>query len=132
MVLGFYILLDYNNKVPELKKEYTTWVPIDWTDYMDPDAITTLFGDAICNIEEKEYWEAYQHALKSSYELKANDEDEEGGATPSDDDDDESDDKSDSSSNSNSSNSGHDDDDDNTDSESNNSEDYDSQYSGND
>ena len=65
MVSGFKILLDYNNKVPELKKEDTTWVPTDWTDYMDPDVMTTLLGGVICNIEEKEYWEAFQYALKS-------------------------------------------------------------------
>ena len=29
MVLGFKILLDCNNEVPELKKEDTTWVPSD-------------------------------------------------------------------------------------------------------
>ncbi|KAK9998099.1 hypothetical protein SO802_017702 [Lithocarpus litseifolius] len=87
MVPGFEILLDCNNKVLELKKEDTTWVPTNWADYMDPDAMTTLLGDAICNIEEEEYWEACQHALKSPYELRANDEDEEGGATPSDDED---------------------------------------------
>ena len=40
--------------------------------------MTILLGDPICNIEEEEYWEACQHALKSPYELKANDEDEEG------------------------------------------------------
>ena len=45
---------------------------------MDPNAMTTLLGDAICNIKEEEYWEARQHALKSPYELRANDEDEEG------------------------------------------------------
>ena len=54
-MLGFKILLDCNNKVLELKKEDTTWVPTDWADYMDPDAMTTLIGDLICNIEEKEY-----------------------------------------------------------------------------
>jgi len=58
MMLGFEILLDYNNKVPELKKEDTTWVPTDWADYMDLDAITTLLKDAIYNIEGEEYWEA--------------------------------------------------------------------------
>ena len=41
--------------------------------------MTTIFGDPICNKEEEEYWEACQHALKSPYELRANDEDEEGG-----------------------------------------------------
>ena len=70
--------------------------------------MTTLLGYAICNIEEEEYWEACQHALKSLYEARrANDEDEEGGKAT-----------------------GYDDS--YSDSESNNSEDYDSQYSGND
>ncbi|KAL0011158.1 hypothetical protein SO802_006266 [Lithocarpus litseifolius] len=100
---------------------------------MDPDAMTTLIGDDICNIEEEEYWEACQYALKSPYELKANDEVEEGGTTPIDDEDG-SDDKSDSSSDSNSSDNGHDDDDDDssTNSESNSSGDYDTPYNGND
>ena len=127
MMSRFEILLDCNNKVLELKKEDATWVHTDQADFIDPDAITTLIGDVIHNIEEKEYWEACQHVLKSLYELRANDEE----AAPSDDDDG-SDDKSDSSSNSSSNDSGHDDDDNNGDSESNNSEDYDSQYSGND
>ena len=70
--------------------------------------MTTLLGDAICNIEEEEYWEACQHALKSLYEARrANDEDEERGKATGDDDS-------------------------YSDSESNNSEDYDSQFSGND
>ena len=48
---------------------------------MDPDAMTTLLGDHIYNIEEEEeYWEACQHTLESPYELRANDKDEEGGA----------------------------------------------------
>ena len=55
MVPRFEILLDHNNKVPELMKEDTTWVPTNWVDYMDPNAMTTLLGDAICNIEEEEY-----------------------------------------------------------------------------
>ena len=55
MVPGFEILLDCNNRVLELKKEDTTWVPTDWADHMDPDAMTKLLGDHICNIEEKEY-----------------------------------------------------------------------------
>ena len=55
MVLGFEVLLDCNNKVLELKKEDTTWVPIDSVDHMDPDAMATLLGDPICNIEEEEY-----------------------------------------------------------------------------
>ena len=62
---------------------------------MDPDAMTTLLGDAICNIEDEEYWEACQHTLKCSYELRANEEDEEGGIAPNDDEDG-SEDKSDS------------------------------------
>ena len=61
MVLGFEILLDCNNKVPELKKKDTTWFLADWTNYMDPNAMTTLLGDPICNIEEEEYWEVCQH-----------------------------------------------------------------------
>ena len=56
-VPGFEILLDCNNKVSKLKKEDTTWVPTDWADHMDPDAMTTLLGDHIYNIEEEEYWE---------------------------------------------------------------------------
>ena len=131
MVPGFEILLDCNNKVLEPKKEDTTWVPTDLVDYMDPNTMTTLLGDPICNIEEEEYWEACQHALKSPYELRANDEDKERGAAPSNDEDG-SDYKSDSSSDSNSSDSGPDDDGSSTSSESNNSRDYDSQHSGND
>ena len=79
MVPGFELLFDYDNKLPKLKKEDTNWVPIDWADYMNPDAMTTLLGDAICNIEEEEYWEACQHALKSLYETRIDDENEEGG-----------------------------------------------------
>ena len=131
MVPGFEILLDYSNKVPELKKEDLTQVPIDWADYMDPDAMTTLLGDPICNIEEEEYQEACQHALKSLYELRANDEDEEGEAAPGNDDEG-SDTESNSSSDNSNNDNGHDDDDSNSNSESNNGEDYDGQYSGND
>ena len=86
MVPGFELLFDCNNKLPELKKEDTIWVPTDWADYMDPNAITTLLGDDICNIEEEEYWEACQHALKSPNEVRASDKDEERGEAPSDDD----------------------------------------------
>ena len=50
---------DCSNKVPELKKEDATWVPTDWVDHMDLDAMTTFLGDHICNIEEEEYLEAY-------------------------------------------------------------------------
>ena len=58
IVPGFEILHDCHNRVPESKKEYTTWVSTDWADYMDSDTMTTLLGDCICNIEEEEYWEA--------------------------------------------------------------------------
>ena len=126
MVPGFKPLFDCNNKLPELRKEDTNWV-----DYMNPDAMTTLLGDAIYNIEEEEYWEVFQHALKSPYEAKTNDEDEEGGEAPSDDDEG-SDNKSDSSHDSSSSNIRDSEDDNNNDSDSNSSDGYDSQYSGND
>ena len=63
---------------------------------MDLDAMTTLLGDPICNIEEDEYWEACQHTLKCLYELRANEEDQEGGIALNDDDEDGSEDKSDS------------------------------------
>ena len=51
MVPGFELLFDCNNKLPELKKEDINWVPTDWANYMDPDVMTTLLGDAICNIK---------------------------------------------------------------------------------
>ena len=85
---------------------------------MDLDTMTTLLGDAICNIEEEEYWEARQHALKSSYEVRTSDE--EGRTTPSDDD------KGSNSKSDSSSDSGHGDDNSNSDCERNDSEDYDS------
>ena len=131
MVPSFEILLDCNNKVPELKKEEITWVPTDWADHMDPDAMTTLLGDHFCNIEEDKYQKACQHTLKSPYEPRTNDEDEEGGATPSDDEDG-SGDKSDSGSNNSNNDSGHDDDDRSTNSKDNNSRSYDSPYNGDD
>ena len=54
---------------------------------MDPDAMTMLLGDAICNIEEEEeYLEACQPTLKSPYEVRTSDEDKEVGEAPSDDD----------------------------------------------
>ena len=96
---------------------------------MDLNAMNTLLGDAICNIEEGESWEACQHALKSPYEATTRDK--EGVEAPSDDDEG-SNSKSDSSSDSSSSSSGNDEDDSNNDSESNCNESYDSQYSGND
>ena len=95
---------------------------------MDPDAMTMLLGDAICNIEEEEYWEACQHTLKSLYEVRTSDKDEEGVEAPSDSDEG-GNNKSDSNSDSSSSDNGNSEDDSNSDSESNNS---DSQYSGND
>ena len=131
MVPGFEILLECNDKILELKKEDITWVPIDWAYYMDPNAMTTHLGDPIYNIEEEEYWEACQHALKSPYELRANDGDEEGGTAPSDDEDG-SEDKSDSSSDSISNANGHDDNDSSTDCDDNSSRSYDSLYSGDD
>ena len=97
---------------------------------MDPDAMSTLLGDAICNIKEEEYLEACQHALKSPYEARTSDEDEKGGEALSNDDNG-SNSKSNSSSDSSSSGNGDSKDDSNSDSESNNSENYDSQYSGN-
>ena len=84
MMLGFELFFDYNNKLPQLKEEGTNWVPTDWADYMDPDAMTTLLGDVIYNIEE-EYWEACQHALKNPYETRTDDKNDEGGEAPSDD-----------------------------------------------
>ena len=116
MVPGFEILLDYHNKVLESKKEDTTWVPTYWAYYMDPKPWLHFLE--------------IQHALKSPYELRANDEDEEEGAAPNDDED-ESNDKSDSSSDS-CSNDSRDDDDSSTDSDDNNSKSYDSPYSGDD
>ena len=130
MVCGFDLLIDCKNKLLELKKEDTNWVPTNWADYMDPDVMTMLLGDAICDIEEEKYQKACQHALKSPYEARTNDEDEEGGEASSDDDKG-SNNKSDSSSDNNISDNGDDEDDNNRDSETNNSEDYDSQYSGN-
>ncbi|XP_030964217.1 secreted acidic protein 1A-like [Quercus lobata] len=45
MVPGFELLIIYNNKLPELKEEDTNWVPTDWADYMDPDAMTRLLDE---------------------------------------------------------------------------------------
>jgi len=78
IVPEFEQLFDCKNKFPEPKKEDTNWVPTDWADYMDPNVMTMILGDAICNIEKEEYWEAGQHALKSPYEARTSDEDEEG------------------------------------------------------
>ena len=67
MMPGFELFFDCNNKVLRLKKEDTNQVFTDQADYMDPIAMITLLGDAIYNIEEEEYQEACQHALKSLY-----------------------------------------------------------------
>ena len=53
---------------------------------MDLDAMTTLLGDAIFNIEEEECGEACQHALKNPYEARTDDANDEGGEAFSDDD----------------------------------------------
>ena len=89
---------------------------------MDLDATTILFGDAIFNIEEEEYWEACQHALKNPYEVRTDDKG--NGSEDDNSGDNNSDDGGDSDSRDNSS--------DDSDSEKSNSEDYDSQDSGND
>ena len=127
MVHGFKLFFDCNNKLPKLKKEDTNWVPTNQANYMDPNAMTTLLGDAICNIEEEEYQETCRHALKSLYQARTNDEDEEGGE-PLSDDDERSDSKSGSSSDSSSNDNGDSEDNNNndSDSDSNSSEDYDS------
>ena len=85
------------------------------------------------NIEEEEYWEACQHALKNPYEARTDDENNEGGEAPSDDDEG-SGSKDDNSGDSNSDDGGDSDGRDNSngdsDSERSNSEDYDSQDNG--
>ena len=55
MVPGFKLFFNCNNKFPKLKKEDTYWVSLDWANYMDLDAMTTLLRDAIFNIEEEAY-----------------------------------------------------------------------------
>ena len=101
---------------------------------MDPDAMTTLLGDAIFNIEVEEYWEAHQHALKNPYEARTDDENDEGGEAPSDDEgsDSEDDNSGDNNSDDSEDSDGGDNSSDDSDSEGSNSEDYDSQDSGND
>ena len=133
MVLGFELFFDCDNKLLELKKEDTNWVPTDQANYMDPDAMTTPLGDAICNIKEEEYQEACQHALKTSYKVRTNDENEEEEEAPSDYDE-SSDNKSDNSGDSSSSDSGDSGNNNSNDSdnEKSNNKDYDHQYSGND
>ena len=55
MVPGFELLFGCNNKLLKLKKEDINWVPTDYANYMDSNAMTTLLGDVIYNIEEEEY-----------------------------------------------------------------------------
>ena len=83
MMHGFELFFDCDNKHPELTN--TNWVLTNWVDYMDPNAMTTMLGDTIFNIEEEEYWEACQHALKNPYEARTDDESDEGREVPSDD-----------------------------------------------
>ena len=52
MVSGFELFLDCDNKLPKVKERDIDWVPTDWADYMDLDAMTTLLGDVIFNIED--------------------------------------------------------------------------------
>ena len=47
MLSGFEMFLDCDIKLPEEKERNTYWVPADWADYMDPDAMTTLLENAI-------------------------------------------------------------------------------------
>ena len=68
MLLGVELFLDYNTKLLKEMERNTNWVQIDWANYMDPNVMTTLLGNAIFNIEEEEYWEAYQHALNDPSE----------------------------------------------------------------
>ena len=95
--------------------------------------MTTFLGDVIYNIEEEEYWEVCQHALKNPYEVRTDDENDEGGEAPSDDGEG-SNSKSDNSSDNNSSDSGDSGDNKSNDinNEKSSSEDYNSQDSGND
>ena len=69
MLLGFELFLNYDAM----------------TTLLD-DAMTTLLGDAIFNIEEGEYQEVCQHALKEPYEARIDDEDDKEGKAPGDDD----------------------------------------------
>jgi len=68
MLPGVELFLDYNTKLLKEMERNTNWVRIDWANYMDPNVMTTLLGNAIFNIEEEEYWEAYQHALNDPSE----------------------------------------------------------------
>ena len=55
MLPGFELFLDCDIKLPKVNERNIDWVPTDWVDYMDPNARTTLLGNAIFNIEEEEY-----------------------------------------------------------------------------
>jgi len=129
--LSYFFYCD--KKYLELKKEGINWLSTNWADYMDPNAMTTLLADAIYNIEEEEYWEACQHALKNPYEARTNDENEDRREAPSDDGE-SSNSKSDNSGDNSSSDNGDSGDNTSNDSDSgkSSSEDYDSQDSGND
>ncbi|XP_065634344.1 uncharacterized protein LOC136069566 [Quercus suber] len=100
--------------------------------------MTTLLEDAICNLEEEEYWEACQHALKNPYEAGMDDEDDEEGGVPNDDDegsgseDSNSDDNKGSDSDDSEDSDGGDNSNDDSDNEGSDSEDYDSQDNDND
>ena len=85
VLLGFELFFNCDTKLPEIKERDADWVPIVQADYMGLDGMTTLLGDDICNIEEEEYQEACQHALKNPYEARMDGEDDEEGGAPSDD-----------------------------------------------
>ena len=68
MLPGVELFLDYNTQLLKEMERNTNWVRIDWANYMDPNVMTTLLGNAIFNLEEEEYWEAYQHALNDPSE----------------------------------------------------------------
>ena len=53
MVPGFELFFDCDSELLELKEEGTNWATTDWANYTDLVAMTTLLGDAICNIEEE-------------------------------------------------------------------------------
>ena len=91
--------------------------------------------NTIFNIEEEEYWEASQHALKNPYEARMDDKNDEGGEAPSDDDEGtgrEDDNSGDSNNDDSEDNDGGDHSNDDNDSEGSSSEDYNNRDSGND
>ena len=118
-----------------MKEKDTDWVPTNLADYMDLDAMTTLLGDAIFNIEEEECGEACQHALKNPYEARTDDANDEGGEAFSDDDKgsgSEDDNSGDNDINGSEDSDGRDNSSDDSDSEGSNSKDYNSQNSSTD